>query len=269
MAPDPDSRTKTNEGRRIKEIDGGWVLLNHGKYRSIRDDEERRAYKAGKEREYRAKKKEVERGKTRGQNGQTWTGVDSGGHNAEADTEAESTKTHPLPPKVHDGAAEPPSPESEPSGVRPPRHRGLTATDRNLVDLVLLGSPPGVVAGLTSGMITPAHRVPVIEAAKREAHEHDISVGEALDGLRLAVESQASATPPDRLRFFGDFGKYFTESKYRIDPIHTQERTNGKRTGTINAVREILAKDKSRASASGVGGAGSAAWLLGVATRRD
>ena len=32
-APDPDSRTKDHEGRRIVEIDGGWRLLNHGKYR--------------------------------------------------------------------------------------------------------------------------------------------------------------------------------------------------------------------------------------------
>lgn len=39
MSPDPDSRTSTNEGRRIEIIDGGWRLLNHEKYRSIRDKE--------------------------------------------------------------------------------------------------------------------------------------------------------------------------------------------------------------------------------------
>jgi hypothetical protein len=95
------------------------------------------------------------------------------------------------------------------------------------VDLVLLGSPPGIVAGLTSGMITPAHRALVIAAAKREVDEHGISDGEALDGLRLAVESQACATPRDRLNLLGGFGKYFTESKYRMDPIHTQHRNGG------------------------------------------
>src|SRR5579872_828450 len=79
--PDPDSRTKTNEGRRIAEVDGGWVLLNHGKYRTLRNADERRAYKAKKERERREKL----RGQTRGQNGQTWTRVDSRGHNTEAD----------------------------------------------------------------------------------------------------------------------------------------------------------------------------------------
>lgn len=45
-SPDEWSRTQDNEGRRIEEIDGGWRLLNHGKYRSLRDEEERKAYKA-------------------------------------------------------------------------------------------------------------------------------------------------------------------------------------------------------------------------------
>lgn len=35
MSPDPDSRTKEHEGRRIQEVDGGWLLLNHGKYAKI------------------------------------------------------------------------------------------------------------------------------------------------------------------------------------------------------------------------------------------
>lgn len=43
-APDEWSRTKDNEGRRIVEIDGGWRLLNHGKYRAIRDPADRRDY---------------------------------------------------------------------------------------------------------------------------------------------------------------------------------------------------------------------------------
>lgn len=41
-APDPFSRTKDNEGRRIEEVDGGWVLLNHAKHREKKDPEIRR-----------------------------------------------------------------------------------------------------------------------------------------------------------------------------------------------------------------------------------
>lgn len=44
-SPDPYSRTKDDDGRRIEEIDGGWRLINHGKYGAIRNEDERRAYK--------------------------------------------------------------------------------------------------------------------------------------------------------------------------------------------------------------------------------
>lgn len=37
--PDEYSRTKTNEGRRIEEIDGGWRLINYDQYKSKKDDE--------------------------------------------------------------------------------------------------------------------------------------------------------------------------------------------------------------------------------------
>lgn len=85
LSPDHYSRTQDYEGRRIEVIDGGWKLLNHAKYRAIRDEEERRAYKTAKQREYRAVDN-VDK------SGQECTDVDGRGHNAEADTEAESVK---------------------------------------------------------------------------------------------------------------------------------------------------------------------------------
>jgi hypothetical protein len=45
LSPDEYSRTPDQEGRRIELIDGGWRLLNHEKYREIRDEEERKVYK--------------------------------------------------------------------------------------------------------------------------------------------------------------------------------------------------------------------------------
>lgn len=39
LGPDPYSRTKDHDGRRIEEIDGGWRLLNHEKYRALQDEE--------------------------------------------------------------------------------------------------------------------------------------------------------------------------------------------------------------------------------------
>ena len=37
-APDPHSQTKDHEGRRIEDIDGGWLILNYSKYREYRTE---------------------------------------------------------------------------------------------------------------------------------------------------------------------------------------------------------------------------------------
>ena len=57
MAPDADSRTKEHDGRRITAIDGGWLILNHAKYRAKLGIEERREYQRLWQRENRLKKK--------------------------------------------------------------------------------------------------------------------------------------------------------------------------------------------------------------------
>jgi len=75
LGPDPYSRTKDHDGQRIEEIDGGWRLLNHSKYRAIRDAE---AILEAK-RKYINTRRAVEN-------------VDRGRHNAEAESEAEKKK---------------------------------------------------------------------------------------------------------------------------------------------------------------------------------
>lgn len=54
-SPDSYSRTKEHEGRRIEAIDGGWRLLNHGKYRAKMNEDDRREYLRKKQQEHRAK----------------------------------------------------------------------------------------------------------------------------------------------------------------------------------------------------------------------
>lgn len=131
-----------------------------------------------------------------------------------------------TPPRVAvQPVAEPPP--SRVSLVPPPSWR-LSEADRTMVDFVLIASPPGIVAGLTTGAITPVHRVLVIEAVKREAWEHRIAYCEALDGLFAAVKHQSENVPLERLNLFGGFEKYFNKRGYRKDPIHVQERSNGK-----------------------------------------
>jgi hypothetical protein len=55
LSPDPDSRTKDDEGRRIEEIDGGWHLLNYQKYRDMASRDESREAEAKRKARYRAK----------------------------------------------------------------------------------------------------------------------------------------------------------------------------------------------------------------------
>lgn len=56
---DEYSRTKDYDGRRIIEVDGGWAILNHAKYRAKMNEDERRNYLRLKQQEFRAKSKAV------------------------------------------------------------------------------------------------------------------------------------------------------------------------------------------------------------------
>jgi hypothetical protein len=54
-SPDKYSRSKEFEGRRVEEIDGGWLLLNYERYRELRDseaDKEKKRRWAAKHRAY-------------------------------------------------------------------------------------------------------------------------------------------------------------------------------------------------------------------------
>ena len=55
--PDKYSRSADYEGRRIQLVDGGFLLLNHEKYRQLLSNEERREYYRRKQAEHRKKKK--------------------------------------------------------------------------------------------------------------------------------------------------------------------------------------------------------------------
>jgi len=85
LSPDPDSRTKEEEGRRIREIDGGWQLINYLKYREIRDQEAVREQTARRVSEHRKKKRDV-----------THVTLGNTNEEAEADTYIGSTNVDPL-----------------------------------------------------------------------------------------------------------------------------------------------------------------------------
>lgn len=91
MCPDKYSRTKDHDGRRVEPIDGGWRLLNHAKYRAIRDEESIKESK----RRYINARRAAERSTVENVE-QSRTPVDRCRDNTEAEAEAESipkTKT--------------------------------------------------------------------------------------------------------------------------------------------------------------------------------
>jgi len=100
LAPDPFSRTKDNDGRRIEVIEGGWRLLNHKKYREIRDEQARREQNAAAQERFRKKSKpEVSQSKPTGKP----IAEAEAEAEAEADTEAEAkADTNTIRLYVHD-----------------------------------------------------------------------------------------------------------------------------------------------------------------------
>lgn len=57
-SPDEWSRSTEVDGRRIEPVEGGWRLINHGKYRAKMGADERREYLRLKQREYRGRRRQ-------------------------------------------------------------------------------------------------------------------------------------------------------------------------------------------------------------------
>lgn len=58
-SPDKYSRNQVEEGRRIREVPGGWLLVNGAHYRAKMDEDDRREYQRVKQAEYRKRKKGI------------------------------------------------------------------------------------------------------------------------------------------------------------------------------------------------------------------
>lgn len=112
LSPDPYSRTKDHEGRRIEETDGGWLLLNFDKYREKFDQEKRREYLRRKKSESRAKNDEL---LTIVDSQQTSTAVNNvNTKEEEEDKEEEKKKTKKKAPVGADSIPNPPEPYQTP-----------------------------------------------------------------------------------------------------------------------------------------------------------
>jgi hypothetical protein len=90
LGPDPYSRTKDFDGRRIEEIDGGWSLLNHPKYRRMASKDESKEKASARTARYRARLREQKASQTVDSHALSTVGRDIA--EAEAEAEAEEKK---------------------------------------------------------------------------------------------------------------------------------------------------------------------------------
>jgi hypothetical protein len=98
LAPDQYSRTKDEDGRRIEAIDGGWLLLNHAKYRRMASKDEAKEKNAERQQRHRDRQKNnasvTQRNATVTENnGEITQERDIAEAEAEADTKESNTKT--------------------------------------------------------------------------------------------------------------------------------------------------------------------------------
>lgn len=88
LSPDPDSRTKDDEGRRIEEIDGGWSLLNHAKYRDLASKED--SIRKNAERQARYRDSAKRNGKVTACNGKVTQGRDIADSETDSETDSDA-----------------------------------------------------------------------------------------------------------------------------------------------------------------------------------
>ena len=106
-SPDPYSRTKDDEGRRIEDIRGGWSLINHAEYRNLASDDDRKAKSAERQRRHRERSK---------RNNSGVTGRDKSHQIPQAEAEAEAE----LMPSAIESVSKPKRKQSSAAAVEDP-----------------------------------------------------------------------------------------------------------------------------------------------------
>jgi hypothetical protein len=112
LSPDPDSRSEDSEGRRIEQIDGGWELINHAKYRKMTDLEDQKTMAALRSKRYRERHAAVTL-----RHAPSRSVTNSHG---KAEAEAEANRQLPSPPKAAADAPVPKNPTANSKQQQPP-----------------------------------------------------------------------------------------------------------------------------------------------------
>lgn len=202
-SPDKYSRTPEFEGRRIADTDGGWVLLNHAKYRAIRNADERRAQSREAMRRLRESRK-VDSVRT----------VNTVSHNAPSFAQAEAEAEALKPRKSKNLATEPKTARTRPGdkseGAKAWEQYAVAYRARYHVDPVRNAKTNGQFAHLVARLGSEAGDVAAHYVASGAAFY--VQRGHAVDSLirdaeKLRMEWATGRSTPDGRAGNGAIGK--------------------------------------------------------------
>lgn len=197
-SPDSFSRTKDFEGRRIEPVDGGWVLLNHSKYREKMSADERRQYNRLKQQEFRERQKRAASKPCQ----QTSITVNHGQSSLPLSAQAEAEKQR---------ADELPNPSAA-----PPPADGPCVTAEEIYEAY-----PKKVG-----------RKAALLAISRAVHASTKSARQVLEATKLYSDAVAKWPPGDE-RFVPHPTTWFNQARFDDDPS-TWERDSGSRTPGVH-----------------------------------
>lgn len=194
-SPDPDSRTADYEGRRIQEVPGGWLLLNHRRYRDRMNADERREYKRQRQAEYRKRHRPVDTVDNRGQMLNNVDSVDT------LRSRSRSSTDTPYPLLGGDSPVNSPSTAEQPTAEQPPL-RALPRDARMTVE-ELVGPSGGVALDPTDQRVQAlADHWPVWYAEARHGARYRVRPHEDYAAFKALVETYSDAELERMARFF-------------------------------------------------------------------
>jgi hypothetical protein len=100
LSPDPYSRTKACEGRRIEIIEGGWSLINHAEYRNRASKEDSKAKNAARQARLRSRRAAESNAPVTQSNAEVTHGRDIAEADTDTDTEVPKPKRGRPPARV-------------------------------------------------------------------------------------------------------------------------------------------------------------------------
>ncbi len=191
-APDPDSRSRDFEGRRIEAIDGGWRLLNYDKYRERASADAAREQSAARQQRFRDRRKAAGNAPATPETRSNAPATRYNESNPIAEAEAEADPSPPASPPARNDARAREAPAPDPAAARD-RKSGLLAPTRIPLD-ALWHAATGIQTPDLAGLIELRAHVDAVAAT--HDRDPDALLTDALRAFRAYRETCTNGRIP-------------------------------------------------------------------------